>query len=175
MKMTPLRNKVLDLLCDGNWHSTSSLSQQLKTSIGNVTSRIRDLRLPEYGHYRIKTRRIKGNRYEYQLLNPPGKLTDWKPSAGSFIGYGRSGNVTLQGGSGTASGTGGSITITGGTGGSSWNVISNTGTWAVSSVNAEVWGRGAAQTTSQQISVKPGEIYTVNVAPSINIDKTLPW
>lgn len=118
--MITLRSKVFDILKDGAWHSPYDMAQQLDTTAKAVSSRIRDLRLPEYGNYRIKAKRIEGNIFEYQMVNPPKpKPTIWSGISGGVGGTGGStgGWITITSGTSTGFGSGGSVTITGGAGG----------------------------------------------------------
>jgi hypothetical protein len=60
---------VLNALSDGQWHSLPEIGQKLNIRKRSVGSRIRDLRLPKYGNYKVETRKTTNPRvFEYRLL-----------------------------------------------------------------------------------------------------------
>jgi len=115
-----LRKNVFKILSDSQWHSSREIGTILGVKPKAVSSRIRDLRCPEYGQYRIYTRRNNGV-YEYRLAGGPrdknknrNKNRNKKPKHG----YGGNGGlITISAGRAGSSSSGGSITITGGNGG----------------------------------------------------------
>lgn len=69
--MTTQLNRVLNVLSDGDWHSLPDIGKTLAIQPRSAASRIRDLRLNQYGNHRIEIRKTKQHRvFEYRLLTP---------------------------------------------------------------------------------------------------------
>ncbi len=61
------RAVVLNLLQNSSWCTMRELSVLSGFSQGSVSSRIRDLRMPEFGGYTIERRFVTRGVYEYRL------------------------------------------------------------------------------------------------------------
>lgn len=67
-KKSPTQREVIfELLRDGAWWTLKGLSDRSGFSPGSVSSRIRDLRMPEFGGSIIERRYVSKGLYEYRL------------------------------------------------------------------------------------------------------------
>ena len=65
------------ILLDGLWHTPRELKEKCMGSEDSITARIRDLRKPSFGSYRIEKRRTKDRKamglWEYRMVPPKEK------------------------------------------------------------------------------------------------------
>lgn len=59
--------KVRSAMWDGRWHTLDELAAAADAPQASVSARIRDLRKPKFGAYRVERRHIKGGLFEYRI------------------------------------------------------------------------------------------------------------
>ena len=70
--------RVFQVLSDHKWHSIEKIQDGCwwlrgkngKDSQAGISARIRDLRKPEYGGYKVEHKRIEGGLWMYRLVEP---------------------------------------------------------------------------------------------------------
>lgn len=69
---------VRTLMVDGVWRSLSEIEGTLGYPQASVSARLRDLRKPKFGGYRVEGRRRKqgGGTWEYRVLPPLDRIPD---------------------------------------------------------------------------------------------------
>lgn len=71
--------RVKHTMRDGNWWTLRALAQRVRGSEAGVSARLRDLRKPKFGGYRVERRRLGHDalglwQYRLHLPTAPGQL-----------------------------------------------------------------------------------------------------
>jgi hypothetical protein len=69
-RLTGQLRAVYEAMSDGEWHSLWSLSGPVNGSDAAISARLRDLRKPKFGGYRVERRYVTNGVWEYRLLPP---------------------------------------------------------------------------------------------------------
>jgi len=67
--------RVFNLMADGKWRTLGEIAAALADPEASVSARLRDLRKPKFGNYKVPRRRrgsVKAGLWEYCLLSPSG-------------------------------------------------------------------------------------------------------
>jgi hypothetical protein len=67
---------VRDALADGEWHTLADLALATGDPEASISTRIRDLRLPQYGGHDVVSHRRPDRVFEYRLVGVPRALSD---------------------------------------------------------------------------------------------------
>lgn len=59
--------KVRRAMWDGRWHTLDELAAAADAPQASVSARIRDLRKPKFGAYKVERRHVKGGLFEYRI------------------------------------------------------------------------------------------------------------
>lgn len=60
--------RVRDLMRDGRWRTLAQIAQGAGGSESSVSARLRDLRKPRFGAFRVERERVEGGLHRYRLL-----------------------------------------------------------------------------------------------------------
>lgn len=59
--------RVRVVMAGGEWHTLAELARRVQGSEAGVSARLRDLRKPRFGGYRVQARRLTRGLWEYRL------------------------------------------------------------------------------------------------------------
>lgn len=67
-RLAAQHNRVLAFMRDGAWHTLGEIAEHTKDPEASVSARLRDLRKPEFGSYKIDRRYVRRGLHEYRLV-----------------------------------------------------------------------------------------------------------
>lgn len=78
-RLSSLLERVKTLMLDGQWRSLSAISERVSAPEASVSARLRDLRKPKFGEYRVERRHVGDGLFQYKLLAPVPPLAPVAP------------------------------------------------------------------------------------------------
>ncbi len=67
LRLTGQTQRVLDVMADGRWRTLAELAEATGDPEASVSARLRDLRKPKFGGYRIERQRLTAGSHAYRL------------------------------------------------------------------------------------------------------------
>lgn len=59
---------VKNIMLDGAWHTYSEIRDLTGFPTQSISARVRDLRKPRFGNYRVERERVEGGLYQYRIV-----------------------------------------------------------------------------------------------------------
>ena len=69
-RLTSQLDRVRDLMADGRWWTLKQVAANLGASEASVSARLRDLRKPRFGAFRVERRYVERGLWQYRVLAP---------------------------------------------------------------------------------------------------------
>lgn len=66
-RMWRLLDAVRTLMADEQWRTLADIHAHTGGSEASISARLRDLRKPQFGHYHVERRHVRGGLYEYRV------------------------------------------------------------------------------------------------------------